>query len=97
MPEPREDQRQLAKRWIDAGATAVIGAHPHVTQTIDVHRGRPIIYSLGNFAFDYFPVDPPEWVGWVAKITVQANGQVDFGIRTVIIDPSGCPKISPTE
>jgi len=35
----------------DAGANAVIGHHPHVPQGIEWREGRPIIYSLGNFAF----------------------------------------------
>jgi len=40
----------------DAGADAVIGHHPHVPQGIEWREGRPIIYSLGNFAF-YQPTD----------------------------------------
>jgi poly-gamma-glutamate synthesis protein (capsule biosynthesis protein) len=36
---------------VDAGADCVIGHHPHVPQGIEWHRGRPIIYSLGNFVF----------------------------------------------
>jgi poly-gamma-glutamate synthesis protein (capsule biosynthesis protein) len=35
----------------DAGADCVIGHHPHVPQGIEWWSGRPIIYSLGNFAF----------------------------------------------
>lgn len=35
----------------DAGADCVIGHHPHVPQGIERHRGRPILYSLGNFVF----------------------------------------------
>jgi len=42
-------QRHLARTMIDAGADAVIGGHPHVTQDIEHYRGRPIVYSVGNF------------------------------------------------
>jgi poly-gamma-glutamate capsule biosynthesis protein CapA/YwtB (metallophosphatase superfamily) len=35
----------------DAGADCVIGHHPHVPQGIEWRGGRPILYSLGNFAF----------------------------------------------
>lgn len=45
-------QQQLAEAWIDSGADAVIGAHPHVIQDVGVYKGRPIVYSLGNFLFD---------------------------------------------
>jgi poly-gamma-glutamate synthesis protein (capsule biosynthesis protein) len=36
---------------VEAGADCVIGHHPHVPQGIEWWRGRPILYSLGNFAF----------------------------------------------
>ncbi len=48
---PDGDQRELARHAIDRGADAVIGHHPHVLQGIEFYRGRPIAYSLGNFAF----------------------------------------------
>ncbi|HEX8822031.1 MAG TPA: CapA family protein, partial [Archangium sp.] len=48
---PSEDQRRLAARLIDAGATAVLGHGPHTPQGIE-RRGRGVIaYSLGNLAF----------------------------------------------
>lgn len=36
---------------VDAGADCVAGHHPHVPQGIERWRGRPIVYSLGNFVF----------------------------------------------
>ncbi len=45
-------QEGLAHAWIDAGADLVIGSHPHVIQDAEVYKGKPIIYSLGNFVFD---------------------------------------------
>ncbi|MDB5920493.1 MAG: poly-gamma-glutamate biosynthesis protein, partial [Massilia sp.] len=53
-PLASERQRQLARLMIDAGADAVVGGHPHVTQDVEQYRGKPIIYSLGNFVFDGF-------------------------------------------
>jgi len=44
-------QRPLGHRLIDAGADAVIGHHPHVLHGIEIYRGRPVFYSLGNFLF----------------------------------------------
>lgn len=49
---PARAQKELARRFIDAGADAVIGAHPHVIQTVEVYNGKAIFYSLGNFIFD---------------------------------------------
>ena len=97
MPTPRPDQAKWSKAWIDAGATAIIGAHPHIPQTIETYRGAPIVYSLGNFAFDYFPVDPPEWIGWLAILEITPDGIVNLEIKSVVLDASGCPKPAPTE
>ncbi|WP_345233063.1 CapA family protein [Hymenobacter saemangeumensis] len=49
---PGDEQREQARALIDHGAAAVVGAHPHVAQTVEYYRGRPILYSLGNFLFD---------------------------------------------
>jgi poly-gamma-glutamate synthesis protein (capsule biosynthesis protein) len=37
---------------IDAGADIVIGNHPHYVQAMEVYKGKPIWYALGNFVFD---------------------------------------------
>lgn len=50
-PVPFPDDRAKARFAIDCGADVVIGHHPHVIQPMEIHRGRPIAYSLGNFAF----------------------------------------------
>ena len=39
---------------MDAGATLVIGHHPHVIQPEEHYRGGLIFYSLGNFVFDQY-------------------------------------------
>lgn len=48
---PLPDTRTLFRQLIDAGASAVIGHHPHVIQGREIYRGKPIYYSLGNFIF----------------------------------------------
>lgn len=48
---PSEDQIELARALVDGGADAVIGHHSHVYQGIEVYRGKPIAYSVGNFLF----------------------------------------------
>ncbi len=49
---PNENQEKIAHELIDYGADIVLGAHPHVTQGIEMYNGKPIFYSLGNFIFD---------------------------------------------
>ena len=48
---PQEYQRILGQRYIDAGADLVVGSHPHVMQGLEYYKGKPIVYSLGNFVF----------------------------------------------
>ena len=45
-------QKILARAAVDAGASLVIGHHPHVIQEIEEYNGGYIAYSLGNFIFD---------------------------------------------
>lgn len=49
---PEDYQRELAKKYIDAGADMVIGAHSHCLQGMEVYNGKLITYSLGNFIFN---------------------------------------------
>ncbi len=48
---PKDYQHSLAKQYIDAGADLVIGSHPHVLQGVEYYKGKPIVYSLGNYIF----------------------------------------------
>lgn len=45
-------QRDVAKAAIDAGADMVLGCHAHILKGMEFYRGKPIIYSLANFALD---------------------------------------------
>lgn len=45
-------QEKTAKAVIDAGASLVIGHHPHVVQEVENYNNGYIAYSLGNFVFD---------------------------------------------
>jgi poly-gamma-glutamate synthesis protein (capsule biosynthesis protein) len=47
----RNYQPYIAHAAIDAGADAVVGHHPHIWQQLEVYHGKPIAYSIGNFAF----------------------------------------------
>ena len=56
--QPTAKMQKWSHDFIDSGADAVIGAHPHVVMTTEEYRGKKIYYSLGNFVFDqYFSED----------------------------------------
>jgi poly-gamma-glutamate synthesis protein (capsule biosynthesis protein) len=51
-PTPTQFERNIARVALDAGASLVVGAHPHVLQTTSRHRNAMVAYSMGNFVFD---------------------------------------------
>ncbi|HWG04547.1 MAG TPA: CapA family protein [Beijerinckiaceae bacterium] len=51
IDEPAEFVPQFARAVIDAGADVVAGHGPHYPLGIEIYRGKPILYSLGNFFF----------------------------------------------
>ena len=47
------EQRQAAHRMVAAGATLVVGNHPHRVQGVEtLPNGAVVAYALGNFVFD---------------------------------------------
>lgn len=48
-----EYQRPLAHRLVDAGADLIIGHHPHCLHPAEFYRSGIILYSTGNFVFDW--------------------------------------------
>ena len=87
---PSERQRSFARKMIDAGAALVVGSHPHVTQGAEIYKGKPIIYSLGNFVFDGF--DYPEALrGWLLRLTLDKTGVSHWETLAAQIDEAGTP------
>lgn len=87
-------QRQLARLMIDAGADAVVGGHPHVTQDIEHYQGKPIIYSLGNFVFDGF-TDEDSNTGWLLRLELDRQGVRRWRTFVAHIDRKGVPHPGP--
>jgi poly-gamma-glutamate synthesis protein (capsule biosynthesis protein) len=72
---PPERVKKLAHQFVDAGASIVIGSHPHVVQTHETYKGVPIYYSLGNFIFDQY---------WDPSVETGLALEVDFGDNKVL-------------
>jgi len=71
--EPTDRQVALAHLMVDLGADAVVGHHPHLLQAFERYKGKPILYSLGNFLFD---LTRPETHPTIALKLIFAAGQV---------------------
>lgn len=62
--------------FIDYGADAVIGTHPHCPQGWEEYKGKPIFYSLGNFLFNskdgysYRAWNRPHWYEGLCVILI---------------------------
>jgi len=48
---PADFVKAFARATIDAGADVWVGHGPHVLRGIEIYRGKPIMYSLGDFIF----------------------------------------------
>lgn len=76
-------QQLLARAAIDAGADAVIGHHPHVLQGIEIYKGRPIFYSLGNFV--YTPGNEPAKEAVIATLTFKGREVTEVELWPIYI------------
>ncbi len=47
--QPAEFIPAFAREMIDAGADLVVGHGPHLLRGLELYKGKPIFYSLGNF------------------------------------------------
>lgn len=79
VDRPREGVRRLLESAIDAGADAVLGHHPHVVQRVALHRGRPILFSLGNLLMRMKSGEPWTEYGMIARLRLRDDG-VDLDV-----------------
>jgi len=49
LGENRGNLVRFARKAVDRGADLVLGHGPHVPRALELHKGRLIAYSLGNF------------------------------------------------
>jgi hypothetical protein len=75
--EPRGELRRWARVVLDAGAAAVIGHGPHVLRGIEFYNGKPIAYSLGNFA-TYRGFNVSGVLGITGVLSLQLGGDGSF-------------------
>ena len=79
--------------FIDYGADAVMGTHPHCPQGWEMYKGSPIFYSLGNFFFNskedpsYRAWNRPHWYeGLCLVVTIDSSGLSFQTINTRNVD-----------
>ncbi len=81
----------VARACIDAGASLFVSHGAPVLQPIEIYRGRPIFYSLGNFIFHVRSekstwTAPEVWESVVAATTFDADNRlVEVILHPVVI------------
>jgi poly-gamma-glutamate capsule biosynthesis protein CapA/YwtB (metallophosphatase superfamily) len=83
-PTPFAGQRNLAQAAIDAGADMVIGNHAHWAAGIEIYKGKPIWYALGNFVFDQ-TWSEPTMEGITLELTFDGTRLVQVRMRPHLI------------
>lgn len=64
---------EIAHAAIDAGADIVIGHGPHYSLPVEVYKGKPVFYGLGNFSFHtgHGGRKHGDWVGMIVRATLE--------------------------
>ena len=83
--EVLEYMREIAHAAIDAGADAVIGHGPHFVLPVEVYKGRPIFYGMGNFSFHtgHGGRRHGDWVGLFARVVLEERSIQRVALRFV--------------
>jgi poly-gamma-glutamate synthesis protein (capsule biosynthesis protein) len=93
---PARAEVVLGRHVLDAGATMLLGHHPHVARPVELTNDRRVIaYSLGNFAADML------WQkalreGLLLRGTLSKDGIQDLQVERLIIDDNYAPRANQT-
>jgi poly-gamma-glutamate synthesis protein (capsule biosynthesis protein) len=97
MPERLAPNPWLVK-WthdeIDAGADVVVMHGAPLLHGVEIYRGRPIFYDLGNFIYNVPPTltyidEPMAWESVVATVQFQQRSLASISLRPVVLNTIG--------
>ena len=97
MPErlaPNPWLRKWTHDEIDAGADIVVMHGAPLLHGIEIYRGRPIFYDLGNFIYNVPPTltyidEPMSWESVVASVRMQGKSVLSISLRPVVMNTIG--------
>jgi len=74
--EPMQYMTEIGHAAIDAGADVVMGHGPHYSLPVELYKGRPIYYGLGNLCFKtgHGGRAHADWIGMLVEVTFE-NGK----------------------
>jgi len=90
-PVPPQFLVTFCREMVDAGADMLVGSGPHALRGIEIYKGKPILYSLGDFIFENdtllrLPSENYDPLGLGATM-----GVADFNDRRYSNDTRGFP------
>ena len=77
----------FAQKWLEWGASAIIGSHPHRQQPYVLENGKLIDYSIGNFV--YYMKGGEGVKSGIGLLTLNPEGNVvDYKFKPALINPN---------
>ena len=71
-------QKVMAHHAVDAGADLIVGHHAHALQPVEIYRGKPVCYGLGNFVFALEEGFPRETMLFQCRFTRHKVHEMSF-------------------
>lgn len=96
--EERLAPNDWLKRWthaeVDAGADIVVMHGAPLLHGIEIYRGKPIFYDLGNFIYNVPPTlfyisEPMSWESVVAYVHFQGRNVASISLRPIVMNYVG--------
>jgi poly-gamma-glutamate synthesis protein (capsule biosynthesis protein) len=89
--EPLQYMTDIAHAAIDAGADVVMGHGPHYPLPVELYKGRPIFYGLGNLTFStgHLGRKHAGWIGMMVDVTFERGMVTGCAFRFVRSDETG--------
>ena len=81
----------FARSMIDAGADVFVGHGPHVLRAIEIYKGKPILYSLGDFIFQNETLQRLPYENYARFGLGEDKGVADFNNTRYDFDRIGFP------
>jgi poly-gamma-glutamate capsule biosynthesis protein CapA/YwtB (metallophosphatase superfamily) len=91
---PNEWLRKWTHEEVDAGADVVVMHGAPLLHGIEIYRGKPIFYDLGNFIYNvpptlYYIAEPMSWESVVAQVRFEGGKAASISLRPVVLNYVG--------
>jgi poly-gamma-glutamate capsule biosynthesis protein CapA/YwtB (metallophosphatase superfamily) len=86
--------KEWARKCIDAGATVFVAHGVPILHGIEIYKGRPIFYSLGNFIFHSRLIGrwPPDaWRSVIAELRFEDDELQRVTLTPIVLNEQGTP------